>query len=115
MSKSSELRIDLLFYALSDSTRRKMLLRLTKDSLNVSELGDPYGMSKQAVSKHLKVLERAGLITKQKNGRIQRCQFNPSALEEVQKTVQEYRKFWNEQLGSLEEYIESAKLKENKK
>ena len=86
-----------------------MLLRLTQESLNVSELGEPLGMTKQAVSKHLKVLEAVGLITKEKDGRIQRCQFNPRALEAVQKVVQQYREFWDQQLNVLDEYIERTK------
>jgi DNA-binding transcriptional ArsR family regulator len=68
-------------------------------------------MTKQAVSKHLKVLEDAGLITKEKDGRIQRCQFNPQALDAVQKVVQKYREFWGQQLNILDEYIEKAKTK----
>jgi DNA-binding transcriptional ArsR family regulator len=109
MQKHSEDQIDQLFYALSDHCRRQMLLRLTIESLSVTELGEPFGMTKQGVSKHLKVLEDAGLITKEKDGRIQRCQFNPQALEAVQKVVQKYREFWDQQLSVLDEYIENAK------
>lgn len=111
MQRHSEEQIDRLFYALSDRSRRQMLLRLTKESLNVSQLGEPFGMTKQAVSKHLKVLENAGLITKEKDGRVQRCQFNPQALDAVQKVVQKYREFWDQQLNVLDEYIEKAKTK----
>jgi DNA-binding transcriptional ArsR family regulator len=113
MQRQNEERIDQLFYALSDQSRRKMLLRLTKTSQTVTELGEPFGMTKQAISKHLKVLEIAGLITKEKDGRIQRCLFNPKALEAVQKVVQQYRDFWEFQLGALEDYIEQAKKTEN--
>lgn len=111
MGTYSEEQIDRLFYALSDQSRRQMLLRLTKEPLNVTELGEPLGMSKQGVSKHLNVLEDAGLITKEKDGRIQRCQFNPQAFEAVQKVVQRYREFWEQQLNVLGEYIEKAKTK----
>lgn len=109
MQRRSEEEIDKLFYALSDQSRRKMLMRLTKTPLNVTELGEPLGMTKQGVSKHLKVLEEAGLISKEKDGRIQRCKFNPQSLETVQKVVQQYRKFWEEQLIALEEFIENTK------
>ena len=104
--------LDRVFSALGDKTRRKMLLMLTQKSLNVSELGQPFGISKQSVSKHIKVLEEAGLVSKQKDGRIQRCSFNPSALDGVQKVVDQYREFWTNQLDSLEEYIK--KVRENK-
>ena len=113
MGNQTEERIDQLFYALSDQSRRKMLLRLAKKSLNISELGEPLGMTKQAVSKHLKILENVGLITKEKDGRIQHCQFNPKALDPVQKTVNQYREFWNQQLSVLDQYIEVTKNKEN--
>lgn len=113
MQRRSEKEIDQLFYALSDQTRRKMLLRLTKEHLNVSELGEPFGLTKQAISKHLKVLEEAGLITKEKDGRIQKCQFNPQGLDAVQKVVQEYKQFWKNQLDALDEFIE--RTKQNKK
>lgn len=108
----TEDQIDQLFLALSDQNRRQMLLRLTKEALNVTELGEPLGMTKQGVSKHLKVLEDAGLITKEKDGRIQRCQFNPQAFEAVQKVVQAYRQYWDQQLNALDQYIEKAKTKD---
>lgn len=109
--RPSEEQIDRLFYALSDQSRRQMLLRLTKEPLSVTELGEPLGMTKQGVSKHLKVLEDAGLIVKEKDGRIQRCQFNPQALEAVQRVVHAYREFWDQQLNVLDDYIEKAKTK----
>lgn len=112
MSKKSEEELDHLFYALSDQNRRKMLLRLTKNSLNLTELGEPLGITKQAVSKHLKVLEAARLVVKEKDGRIQRCRFNPDALGDVQKVVQQYKEFWNQQLNVLDDYIEKVKTKE---
>lgn len=105
MADYKEEQLDRLFSALGDRTRRKMLMMLTKESMTVSELGEPFGMTKQSVSKHLKVLEDAGLISKQKDGRIQNCKFNPSALETVQKTVNQYREFWSHQMDALDEYI----------
>lgn len=104
----NEERIDRLFSALGDRTRRKMLMMLTKGSLNVSELGEPFGTTKQAISKHLKVLEEAGLISKEKDGRIQHCKFNPDALEAVQKIVDQYREFWGRQLDALDDYINTV-------
>ncbi len=103
----NEEKLDRLFCAMGDKTRRKMLMMLSKGSLNVSELGEPFGTTKQSVSKHLKVLEEAGLISKQKDGRIQHCKFNPSALETMQKVVDQYREFWGQQLDALDIYINS--------
>lgn len=104
----NEERIDRLFYALSDRTRRKMLMMLTKSSKNVSELGEPFDATKQSVSKHLKVLEDAGLISKEKDGRIQHCKFNPDAMDAVQKIVEQYRDFWGRQMDALDDYINSV-------
>lgn len=106
-----EEQIDQLFYALSDSTRRKMLKQLTAGTQIVSELGQPFGISKQAVSKHLQVLESAKLISKERDGRIQRCTINPERLQMVEEIVAEYRKFWDQQLSALDDYIESNKKK----
>jgi DNA-binding transcriptional ArsR family regulator len=104
----NEEKLDRLFCALGDRTRRKMLMMLTKNSLNVSELGEPFKATKQSISKHLKVLEEAGLVSKRKDGRIQHCNFNPSALEEVENVVGQYREFWGKQLDALDEYINSV-------
>ena len=104
----NEERIDRLFNALGDQTRRKMLMMLSRGSLNVSELGEPFATTKQAISKHLKVLEDAGLISKQKDGRIQHCNFNPSALKDVQKIIDQYREFWGQRLDALDDYINSV-------
>ena len=91
-----------------------MLMQLTQREQSVSELGEPFGMSKQAVSKHLKVLETAGLIKKMKDGRVQRCQFNMSNFSVIETVVDEYRKFWEQQFDALEDYIEKVKAKEKK-
>ncbi len=105
MREVNEQELDSIFQALSDTNRRYMLLELTKGEKSVSELGQPTGLSKQLVSKHLKVLEKAGLITKQKDGRVQRCQFNPETMEKVNALMDQYRKFWNDRFDALENYI----------
>lgn len=115
MADNNEDQLDRIFSALGDQTRRKMLMMLTKGNMNVSELGEPFGMTKQSISKHLKVLEDAGLISKEKDGRIQHCKFNPSALETIQKTVDQYRKFWAHQMDALDEYINSVNKKKKEK
>ncbi|MCB0377219.1 MAG: metalloregulator ArsR/SmtB family transcription factor [Bdellovibrionales bacterium] len=115
MVDNKEEHLDRVFSALGDHNRRKMLRMLAKQSLNVSELGEPFGITKQAVSKHLRVLEGAGLVKKQKDGRVQRCSFNPKALDQVQKVVDQYRGFWDRQLDSLDEYIQSVTKQGEKK
>jgi DNA-binding transcriptional ArsR family regulator len=108
-------QLDKTFRALADRTRRKMLERLTAGEATVSELGEPFGLTKQAVSKHLKVLEEADLVRKTRDGRLQRCVFNPEALKEVHGLVNHYSEFWKSQLDSLEQYIDSIKDKGEKK
>lgn len=107
-------QLDQLFYALSDRTRRQMLMQLTGGTQNVSELGQPFGISKQAISKHLQVLENAKLISKERDGRIQRCTINPERLAMIEELIAEYRKFWDQQLRALDEYIEATKKKGSK-
>ncbi len=109
MKRSIEDSIDLLFYALSDQNRRKMLLRLAKESLTATDLEQPLGITKQAVSKHLKVLEVAGLISRKKDGRIQICTFNPAALKPIQIVVQQYHEFWSHPRSALEDFIEKTR------
>ncbi|MBK25726.1 MAG: transcriptional regulator [Halobacteriovorax sp.] len=99
--------IDRLFFALSDSTRRGMLSALTEGESSLTELGSSYGLTKQAISKHIKVLHDAGLITKRRDGRIQRCRLNPESLQKVEEVIGSYRKFWEHQFNALEDYIES--------
>lgn len=111
MKDANDKELDLIFQALSDTNRRNMLLELTKGEKSVGELGQPTGLSKQLVSKHLKVLERAHLIIKQKDGRIQRCQFNPETLEKVHALMDEYRAYWNDRFDALENYVETLKEK----
>ena len=109
MTPSDEDILDNLFAALSDRSRRRMLMDLTRGEKSVQELGEPLGLSKQLVSKHLMVLSRAGLITKHKDGRVQRCQFNPKTFSKIQAAIKEYERFWNERFDALESYIEDLK------
>ena len=97
--------LDQLFLALSDRKRRAMLEMLKERELTVNELGSPFGMSKQATSKHLAVLEKAGFIHKEKDGRVRRCVLNPEPLKDLSQFVEQYQKFWEDQFDALEEYI----------
>ncbi len=107
-----ELQLDRMFHALSDHKRRYMLLELTKEELVVSELAKPFNMSKQAVSKHLKVLELAGLVKKHRNGRVQKCQFNSENFKIVHSVIDKYKKYWEGQFDALESYIDKIKVEE---
>ncbi len=104
-----EEQLDRLFAAMADRTRRKMLAMLTQRVHSVSELGEPFGVTKQSVSKHLRVLEDAGLVSKEKDGRVQLCQINPAAMDALRKAVDRYQVFWGQRLDSLDEYIKKRK------
>lgn len=99
-------QLDLLFYALSDSTRRQILLRLGHKSCTITELAKPFKMSLAAVSKHIKILEKAKLLIRKKQGRIHSCTFNPSQLKTAEACIQFYTQFWNQQLNSFAQNLE---------
>lgn len=109
--QSSEL--DLLFYALSDPTRRQILKMLNNGTQTIGALGDPFKMSLAAISKHIKVLEKAKLLNRKKMGRIHECSLNPAALKTAEECIQFYTQFWNQQLDHLAENLESE-IKPNK-
>ncbi|MEQ8525345.1 metalloregulator ArsR/SmtB family transcription factor [Gracilimonas sp.] len=95
--------LDSTLNALSDATRRSILGRLARKEHSVNEIAEPYDMSLAAVSKHLKVLEKADLIIKRKEGRTYKCRMNYEPLSEVEKLVQEYKQFWESRFDELEE------------
>ena len=99
-------RWDLIFLALSDRTRRRILDLIAKDSLCVTDIASGFDMSLNAISKHLMVLEKAGLLVRTKDGRIHNCRMNPKPLEEIRDLVAHYSKFWEKQLDGLEAYLE---------
>ncbi len=101
--------LDSTLYALSDSTRRSILLSLAEKEQTVNEIAAPYEMSLAAVSKHLKVLEKANLITKTKEGRSITCKMNYTPLTEVEALIKEYKKFWEARLTELQQFIEQSK------
>lgn len=104
---SKEDRLDTILYALSDRTRRTLLKRLTAGPANVGELARPIDMTRVAVSKHLRVLERARLISRTVDGRVHRCALTPGPLQEVERWLTDYRAFWNERLDALAHYTEA--------
>ena len=102
------------FSALADPTRRAILARLALGETTVSELAEPFAMSGPAVSKHLKVLERAGLIARGREAQWRPCRLEASALMEVDTWLSEYRRLWNERLDRLDDYLKDLQAKEKK-
>lgn len=98
-------RLDAVFSALSDATRRAILMRLSRGSANVTELARPFEMSLPAVSKHLRVLERAGLIERRIDGRVHRCRLEAKPMDEAARWIERYRVFWEGQFESLDRYL----------
>jgi DNA-binding transcriptional ArsR family regulator len=105
------------FAALADPTRRAMLAHLTKGEANVSDLAKPFlkVMSLPAVTKHLKVLERAGLITKTREAQWRPCQLNAEAFKDVAEWMEQYRAFWEESFDRLEAYLRTVTSKKKSK
>lgn len=103
------------FAALADPTRRAILARLTLGETNVSDLAEPFQMSMPAVSKHLKVLERAGLIARGREAQWRPCRLNASPLKEAASWIEEYRRFWTPYIDALERHLDRMKLAEQTK
>jgi DNA-binding transcriptional ArsR family regulator len=102
------------FAALADPTRRAILARLALGETTVNELAKPFKMSGPAVSKHLKVLERAGLITRGREAQWRPCRLEPAALKGVDTWLEEYRRFWDERLDRLDAYLQELQAKQKK-
>ena len=107
--------LDATFGALADPTRRSILERLIGGEASVTSLAQPFAMSLPAVSKHLRVLEKAGLLTQEKDGRVRRCRMDAGPMKEASDWVGRYRVFWEEQLDSLANYIEQMQQEEKDK
>jgi DNA-binding transcriptional ArsR family regulator len=102
------------FAALADPTRRAILARLALGETSVTELAEPFDISLPAISKHLKVLERAGLIARGREAQWRPCRIAPDGLRSVDDWLETYRKLWNERLDRLELYLEELQAKEGK-
>jgi DNA-binding transcriptional ArsR family regulator len=105
-------KLDAIFGALADPTRRAILARLASGEVTVNELAEPFAMSQPAVSKHLKVLERAGLIARGRDAQRRPCRLHPETLKTVADWVAYYEQFWTESFDRLDEYLRSAKAQE---
>lgn len=104
--------LDRTFAALADPTRRAILGRLANGEASVTELAEPFEMTLPAVSKHLKVLERAGLITRTRRAQWRPCRLEPAPLKEASDWLEEYRRLWEERLDRLDEYLRELQGKE---
>ena len=104
---SADDRLDLLFRALGDRTRRALLARLAEKPAMVTELAEPFAMSLPAVSRHIRVLERARLVVRKVDGRVHRCALDPAPLRTAEAWLSHYRQFWEEQLAALARYVEN--------
>src|SRR5450755_1008966 len=105
---SADDRLDAVFHALGHSTRRALLARLAKRPAMITELADPFAMSLPAVSRHIRVLEDAGLVTRSVDGRMHRCALNAKPFKTIDGWLMRYRKFWEENLAALAQYVESG-------
>jgi DNA-binding transcriptional ArsR family regulator len=105
---SSEDRLDKILHALSDRTRRSLLKRLASGPAIVSELAEPFDMTRVAISKHLRVLEQARLVSRTIDGRVHRCTLTAVPLKEVERWLLRYRAFWTQKLEALARYAERS-------
>lgn len=106
--------LDLIFAALADPTRRSILERLAKSEATVGELAEPFAISRPAISKHLRVLERAGLVRRTRDGRLSRCGLDAAPMRDAAEWVEKYRVFWESQLEALSRYLEHKKDRKEK-
>jgi DNA-binding transcriptional ArsR family regulator len=102
------------FSALADPTRRAILARLASGEISVTKLAEPFEMSMPAISKHLKVLERAGLIARGREAQWRPCRLEAGPLKDVSNWVEKYRRFWEESFDRLDVYLAELKAKETK-
>ena len=107
------MQLDIVFQALADQTRRGILARLAKGDATVNELAEPFDMSQPSISRHLKVLESAGLISRGREAQWRPCQLEPQALKHVDEWLSYYRRFWTGSFDKMDAYI--AKLKKRDK
>jgi DNA-binding transcriptional ArsR family regulator len=106
--------LSITFSALADPTRRAILARLIAGEVSVTELAEPFAMSLPAVSKHLKVLERAGLVTRSREAQWRPCQLDAGPLKDAADWLEDYRRFWEQSFDRLENYLGELKGKEQR-
>jgi DNA-binding transcriptional ArsR family regulator len=107
-------RLSSTFAALADPTRRAILARLASGEASVTELAEPFEMSMPAISKHLKVLERAGLVARGREAQWRPCRLEAAPLKDVARWIEHYRRFWEQSFDRLDDYLRRLKDKEKK-
>ncbi len=107
-------RLDALFTALGDATRRDIVARLSAGEATVKELAEPYAMTMQAVSQHIRVLERSGLISQGRQRQTRPCRLEPAALEAALSWIEESRRTWSERMDRLETHLARVQERENR-
>jgi DNA-binding transcriptional ArsR family regulator len=112
MVKCSPRLLDQTFAALADPTRRRILEQLAQGDRCVTDLAKPYRMSLPAVSKHLRVLERAGLIRRRRCGRVHQLKLEAKPMKDAQQWIETYRRFWEENLDRLDDYLKQLQASE---
>ena len=100
--------LDHVFSALSDPTRRAIISQLAKGEFSIMELASPFNMSLPAVSKHVRILENAGLLTRKKRGRVHYCRLNPYPLRDAAQWLVFYQKFWDTKMDALANYLKET-------
>ena len=114
MMSAPQEQLDRVFAALADPTRRAILARLASGEATVNELVAPFELSQPTVSKHLKVLERAGLVSRGRDAQFRPVRLNAAPLEGAAQWLGDYRRFWEESLDRLDEYVNEMKRKEKR-
>lgn len=107
-------RLDATFAALADPTRRAIIARLAKGEASVMELAEPFAMSQPAISKHLKVLERAGLVSRGRDAQRRPCRLEAVPLREATDWLERYREHWETRFQKLDDFLEELKTKEKR-
>ena len=115
MAINADIQLDATFAALADPTRRAILVRLAAGEATVTELAGPFAMSQPAVSKHLKVLERAGLISRGRDAQRRPRRLEPAALMQASAWIEKYRRFWEDSFRTLDAVLEELKADERRK
>jgi DNA-binding transcriptional ArsR family regulator len=114
MVKCSPRFLNRTFAALADPTRRRILEHLAGGDRCVTDLARPYSMSLPAVSKHLRILEKAGLVRRRRNGRVHNLKLEAAPMKQASQWIEEYRRFWEESFDRLDSYLQELQKKENK-
>lgn len=113
LSSPTDDDLDQVFMALANRTRRRMLVRLGEGPATISDLAHPFDMSLPGASKHVRVLEHAGLVRREVDGRVHRCTLDPEPLEQADAWLEETRRFWTQQLSSLADHLTASKPDES--